>query len=410
VRLVFLILAFMFPDDCRPAMGLNRRLFLCRTALLGGVLWSGGLPSLRAAAPKATLLATKVISHQAAYYHGWPTLARRKNGDLLLAYSGGREAHICPFGRVELMVSHDGGETWGWPQVLLDSAIDDRDAGVLETARGSLLVTTFTSLAYAGQLASMVKQQKAGAAGVDAERLKRWLAAHGRLTEPQRQAELGQWMVRSDDGGITWSSQYPTIVNSPHGPIQLSDGRLLYAGKELWTGQKRTGVCESTDDGRTWKWLAEIPVRPGDSPVQYHELHAVEAAPGRLLVQIRNHNKTNDNETLQTESTDGGKTWTTPHPIGVWGLPSHLLRLRSGQLLMTYGYRRAPFGNQARLSADAGLTWSEPFTISADGASGDLGYPSTVELEDGTLLTVWYESMSTSPRAVLRQAKWKMEA
>ena len=34
--------------------------------------------------------------------------------------------------------------------------------------------------------------------------------------------------------------------------------------------------------------------------------------------------------------------------MGVWGLPSHLLRLRDGRLLMTYGYRRAPFGNQAR--------------------------------------------------------------
>jgi hypothetical protein len=44
-------------------------------------------------------------------------------------------------------------------------------------------------------------------------------------------------------------------------------------------------------------------------------------------------------ETLQCESADGGKTWCEPHEIGVWGLPSHLLRLRNGNLLMTYGYR-----------------------------------------------------------------------
>ena len=88
------------------------------------------------------------ISMQPEYYHGWPTLAMRKSGDLLLVCSGGRESHICPFGRVELMRSRDGGRTWSWPEVLMDSPIDDRDAGIVETASGALLVTTFTSLAF----------------------------------------------------------------------------------------------------------------------------------------------------------------------------------------------------------------------------------------------------------------------
>jgi hypothetical protein len=128
-----------------------------------------------------------------------------------------------------------------------------------------------------------------------------------------------------------------------------------------------------------------------------------------LIVHIRNHNKANNREILQSESTDGGQTWSVPQAIGVWGLPSHLLRLRNGHLLMTYSHRRAPLGNQARLSRDNGRTWSEPMVISSDGTSGDLGYPSTVELDDGSLLTVWYELMKGSPRAVLRQARWVME-
>ena len=99
-----------------------------------------------------------------------------------------------------------------------------------------------------------------------------------------------------------------------------------------------------------------------------------------------------------------------PHSIGVWGLPSFLLHLRDGRLLMTYGHRRPPFGNQARLSGDRGRTWSEPVVVSGDGAGGDLGYPSTVELADGSLLTVWYEAMKGSPHAVLRQARWSLEA
>jgi len=40
----------------------------------------------------------------------------------------------------------------------------------------------------------------------------------------------------------------------------------------------------------------------------------------------------------------------------------------------------------------------------------ELGYPSTVQLSDGSVLTVWYEDMAASPRAVLRQARWTLES
>lgn len=155
-------------------------------------------------------------------------------------------------------------------------------------------------------------------------------------------------------------------------------------------------------------WLSDIPTRRGDDADEYHELHAVDAGNGKIIVQIRNHNEPNIRETLQCESEDGGRTWTTPHSIGVWGLPSHLLRLNDDRLLMTYGYRRTPYGNQARVSDDGGKTWSEPVTISGDGAGGDLGYPSTVQLSDGSLVTVWYETLSESQHSVLRQARWQL--
>ena len=77
---------------------------------------------------------------------------------------------------------------------------------------------------------------------------------------------------------------------------------------------------------------------------------------------------------------------------------------------MTYGYRRLPFGNQARLSEDGGRTWSEPIALSTDGNGSDLGYPTTVQLANDELLTVWYEVMKESPNAVLRQARWSLES
>jgi Neuraminidase (sialidase) len=383
----------------------TRRHFLQTSgAISAGALL--GLSSRATAAPDAKILETKIISQQPEFYHGWSTVARRKNGELWVTWSGGREAHVCPFGQVCSMTSKDDGATWGRSRVLYDGAIDDRDSGVLETAKGTLLVTTFTSLAYEPSLEAAEKK-----GSWPAEKLAVWKTTRDFLTPEQRKAALGEWVLRSTDGGISWSAPIASVVNSPHGPIQLKDGRLLYAGKQLWTADRKVGVAESKDDGVTWQWLADIPTRAGDSAEKsYHELHAVEASDGTLIAQIRNHNTAHKGETLQTESKDGGKTWSEPHSIGVWGLPSHLLRLRDGRLLMTYGHRRKPFGNQARLSADNGKTWGEAIILSGDGIGGDLGYPSTVELADGTLLSVWYETMKEPKLAVLRQARWTLGA
>src|SRR5215471_12396412 len=290
-----------------------------RTFLLGS---AAALSAMRAA-PRARVADIRTVSLQPEFYHGWPTLIRAKSGDLLLVYSGGRESHVCPFGRVDLMRSHDSGKTWSWPETLMDSAIDDRDAGICETAAGSLLVTTFTSLTYESRMKNLSPEQQA-----------RWDAVQRRISPAQRRQLQDTWMLRSTDAGILWSTPFRVPANSPHGPTLLSDGRLLYAGKQLWEAGAKVGVCESTDDGKTWRWLADIPARSGDSVKEYHELHGVQAANGHIIVHIRNHNPQNSGETLQTESKDGGRTWSVPRSIGTWGLPSHLLRLSDGRLLM----------------------------------------------------------------------------
>lgn len=75
---------------------------------------------------------------------------------------------------------------------------------------------------------------------------------------------------------------------------------------------------------------------------------------------------------------------------------------------MTYGHRRAPLGVQARVSDDCGETWSEAMVVYGDAVSGDLGYPSTVQMPDGTLRTVWYEVEKGTSKASLRCATWKL--
>ncbi len=414
---------------------ISRRQALRRGGIAAGYFVCG--TRLSASDPRGVVEQRRVITRRPHLYHGWPTLARRANGELLLVSSAGREAHVCPFGRVELMRSRDGGESWSFARVVIDGPIDDRDAGVVETTKGSLLITTFTSVAYEERLRKALAAKPGSDKAWPAEKIRRWQAVHERVGPADREIELGSWMIRSTDGGRSWSKPYRSPVNSPHGPVPLSDGRLLYAGKLFWYGragqhQGRIGVCESVDDGKSWRWLAEIPTRPGDDFNEYHELHAVEAADGTIIAQIRNHNPTNHRETLQSESRDGGKSWSMPSPIGVEGYPSHLLRLRDDRLLMSYGHRTKPLGNQARISSDHGRTWSAAIILSDDGTSTDLGYPSTVELDEpGHLVSVWYELLDSpagdlphyktrgrdeawfkmtrhQPGAVLRQATWRL--
>ncbi len=356
-------------------------------------------------APAAKILSVETISRHPHLYHAWPTMIRRKSGEIVAVYSGGREGHHCPFGRLEIIRSQDDGKTWSWPQIFLDTPIDDRDAGICETATGALLVTTFTSVGFERYLAN--------SADWDSDRIERWTAVTRSLSPENRKALVGKWMLRSEDGGVTWTPPYRVPASAPHGAVCLNDGRLLFIGK---SADGSIGVYHSKDDGLSWPKLSTLPVRNGDQNTFYYEPHLVEATDGTLIAQIRNQNPTNDRETLQAESTDGGRTWSEPHPIGVWGLPSYLIRLRDGRLLMTYGYRRMPRGNHARLSTDSGKTWSQPIVISDDG-NGDIGYPSTVELPSGELLTLWYESkypgtlpvkLPPPPYSILRLARWKL--
>jgi hypothetical protein len=111
---------------------------------------------------------------------------------------------------------------------------------------------------------------------------------------------------------------------------------------------------------------------------------------------------------MQTESHDGGRTWTVPQPLGFHGSPPPLLRHSSGVLLLTYGYRQAPFGRRVAISRDEGLTWDSDWIIGDDGPDVDLGYPSTVALGDGRLLTVCYQKAAASEPCSLLWSRWRL--
>ena len=85
-------------------------------------------------------------------------------------------------------------------------------------------------------------------------------------------------------------------------------------------------------------------------------------------------------------------TWRTVKTDIVGHPPSSVIRLQDGRLLLTYGYRHPPFGIRAVASEDDGRTWrtDRVFVLRTDGDNYDLGYPRSVQLKDGTVVTIYY--------------------
>ena len=163
--------------------------------------------------------------------------------------------------------------------------------------------------------------------------------------------------------------------------------------------------------------LGQIPVYPGTDPANYHEPHVIELPAGRLLgmIRIEDHSGKELKKSglpqfslMQTESADGGRTWTMVKPLGFHGAPPHLQRHSSGVLILTYGYRQLPYGQRVAFSHDDGATWDHDWIIRDDGPNWDLGYPSTVELADGSLFSVYYQVVPGDKKCSLLWSHWQL--
>jgi hypothetical protein len=320
----------------------------------------------------------------------------------MVVSSANRVGHVCPFGKLVAYESGDCGESWSEPRILADGPLDDRDGGILVTRSGTILVNWFTSICWLNL--------------IEKPEFSSWKGIAEAISLKEMRDNLGFWMIRSTDGGKTWSEKQLVPVNSPHGPCQLSDGSLLYVGKALSLSSELLGgsrhdiipvSARSTDDGATWEVIGRIPECRRQYWEGYNELHAIEAADGTIVAHIRNHIPYGSAETWQTSSPDKGRTWSEPIRI-TYGFPSFLSALPDGRLLMSYGYRREPYGIRARVSDDSGKTWGDEMVISDEAKFSDMGYPSTVKLPDGRLFTIWYEKMSEE-KCLLRHAHWTLQ-
>ncbi|MBQ7799249.1 MAG: exo-alpha-sialidase [Oscillospiraceae bacterium] len=337
-------------------------------------------------------------------YFGWPTAARLKNGKIAVGASGFRLGHVCPFGKAVISISSDEGKTYTAPVAAIDTPLDDRDAGLCPFGESGLIVTSFNNTREAQRLWLSESEKCDEAKALIAERI-------DSIADEDEEKYLGATFRISHDNGQTFGEIYKSPITSPHGPIELHDGSILWVGTRFTTTTEHQPIeaYRVNLDGSMQK-LGEIEsiTENGEGKMSC-EPYAVELKDGTIICHIRVEYKFT---TYQSISKDGGKTWSKPIKLlaDFGGAPCHILEHSSGALISTYGYRSEPFSIKAMFSLDGGESWDTDNVIATkDSFDWDLGYPSSVELPDGSLLTVFYGNFEKGGPAKIMQTIWNFK-
>lgn len=350
-------------------------------------------------------------------YFGWPTVGRLKDGKLAVVGSGFRLAHIDPFGKCIITYSEDEGKTWSLPAVLIDTPLDDRDGGICAFGESSLIVTSF-NLDIARQRQEMENWWDESLRFADTDQYFRayWKANLDLVEQKYDEKQYFGYNYRiSHDNGKTFGPRKQAPVSNPHGPVELPDGSLFFVGNKPDAMGRYVSCYKLYPEEDRWEFLCdldEITDHTGltsSDPLLSYEPHAICTKSGKIIVHIRTQTANWQVYTIyQSESYDGGKTFTKPHRISGQksGAPAHLLE-HDGMLISVYGHRDSPFGIWAMFSRDDGETWDTENVVTDDGISGDMGYCSSVVLNDGTIMTVDYGRLPGMSAPVLHQTIWK---
>jgi hypothetical protein len=337
------------------------------------------------------------FKHEVIYRDGFrhlhpADLIKLKNGDLLIMAREGTE-HFANDGDVIMLRSKDGGATWGDKQVIAGiKDLDEREGCGVQLKDGTIVVGVFYNALYAADGSYKV---------LPATRPVEW----GEHDHPA----LGSYIITSRDDGKTWSE--PAYIN-PEGmpfrniegptdaPIELPDGSIIMGviGYGIDKDEKNVGsvLLRSTDQGKTWKYVSTIAGDPGGKLGKFVEPGIVRTKTGRIIAALRNHGP--EQAIWLAWSDDDGKTWSPVKKTTMVGHPTDLIQLSDGRILATYGIRTPhgkPQGIRACFSTDNGETWDvqHEVRIRNDLMNWDIGYPESVELPDGRVLSVYYYNL-----------------
>ncbi len=282
-------------------------------------------------------------------YEAFPDVCRLQDGRLMAVFYAGYDHVSMPAerlprgGQIACCTSDDEGQTWSPPALLYDSPHDDRDPSICQLKSGRLVCNFF----------SLAKSQ-----------------TPGRDWDGQ-----GTWMVTSDDLGRTWSPARQIAADAYcSSPIrELSDGRLILGLYREKTATAVGAVTCSDDGGETWSDVKEID--NGGHRLDA-ETDIIELKDGTLYAAQRP-------VMCASVSADRGRTWSVSKPMGFEGHCPYLLRTADDVILLAH---RLP-ATSLHYSRDECQTWSE--NVPVDDVIG--AYPSMVNLQDGSVLIVYYE-------------------
>ncbi len=332
-----------------------------------------------------------VIYRDERYYAAFPSIVRRRDGELLVAFrrapdrrifGDGGVSHTDPNSNLVLVRSRDGGSTWSREPELLHahSFGGSQDPCMVELRDGSLVCASYA-----------------------------WL-----WRRSGKYDFLGGYIMRSADGAHTWAGPYapppvpgrkerdpfgkPLAAYNRGAMCQGRDGRLYWAiaypGEE---GQKiGIHLMISSDGGKTWTYSCPI---ASDEKVEFNETSLYETPKGDLVAFVRTANF--DDHTVVARSTDGGRSFGKWQDAGFPGHPHHALRLADQRVWLVYGYRHPPYGIRGRVLDPECTVLSGPeVALREDGGNGDLGYPWSAALPNGAVLSVYYFNQSDGTRFI----------
>ena len=302
----------------------------------------------------------------------FPVLARTgKQALAVICRTGG--THVAACGTLAVATSKDGGRAWTDPVEITPRWEDSRNPAFGVNANGDLIAAYWKACLDCY---------------VDETNGPRWkdLKTTGKVP--------AMFVRRSADNGRTWSEEWAyksslLALPSPFGRIIAApDGTLLMCvygtPRRARKGVRDiTTLLRSRDGGRTW----------GDESLValgYNETAHAFLPGGRLLAAARSES----GHVATLFSDDAGRTWSKPVKVTRDGEhPADLTVLASGTVQLTFGRRIRPMGCGLLFSADKGKSWDtdREVLLAGDGVrNGDLGYPSTVQLADGTIVTALY--------------------
>jgi hypothetical protein len=206
-------------------------------------------------------------------------------------------------------------------------------------------------------------------------------------------------LARSSDGGRIWEASTLPGTDYPRNLIVEPDGSVLMIRAEApgWVPSNGKGSPNielgcSKDGGKTWQFTEGL---VDWSETNFGEVSSLRLKDGRLLAALRMQIPGTQGEgfetTVLTESSDDGKHWSKPRTmVNPAEVHVYLTELRDGRILATYSNYHLPWGVYAIVSRDGGKTWDTEHPIELALSAGySVGWPVTVQLADGSLLTCY---------------------